>query len=73
MKVIFRNSQYMVLYECFGVELVDGVCPPEREEIQIWGRQHVTDLAIDNVLRDIALQRTCVNVDNMIPMPKNGE
>ena len=72
MSVMFRNSQYMVLYECFGVEPVDGICPPDHEEVQVWGQQYVSTHATQHMLTDIAAQRTCVDVSNMVTVPKNG-
>ena len=36
LKIIHASDEHLLVYECFGVELVDGYCPPENEEIQVF-------------------------------------
>lgn len=39
-KIIYTDSDYLLLYDCFGSHPVDDFCPEENQEIQLWGRKH---------------------------------
>ena len=39
-KIIYRDPDYLILYDCFGEEPVEDFCREENQEIQLWGRKY---------------------------------
>ncbi|KAK2167928.1 hypothetical protein LSH36_22g07018 [Paralvinella palmiformis] len=72
-KVIYLTSSYLVEYDCQGSLLdTDGVCPPGREQIEVWGRSSfVTESIVRQILHGIEY-KTCVSVDEykLTPTPE---
>ena len=72
-KMIFHNSQYLMVYKCVGPVQPNGVCVPQNEEIQIWAHHYVSNLFNSKMLIDVAAERTCVDVSNMVQVTRNGK
>ena len=66
-KVLFANSQYMIVYDCVGGEAnADGVCPPENEEVEVWGRSTRIGASALAMLTEVGHSRTCATMDDFV-------